>query len=116
MTTDVNFSHVAAEGKSVGLQALFFGPQHSLQKGTPISLDKPPAGRGQTDDDAADYQRWAGLFYSWEVYKVLIQQKDNTDAAYHYPGTPAEPLAVAEDSLDAAERKTMAEIEKRLVR
>ena len=36
MTTDVNFSHVAAEGKLVGLEALYFGPQQGLQLGTPI--------------------------------------------------------------------------------
>jgi SAM-dependent MidA family methyltransferase len=116
MTTDVNFSHIAAEGKSVGLEALFFGPQHSLQKGTPIALDEPPPGRGETDADLLDFQNWAGLFYSWEVYKILIQQKDNTDPAYRYPGSPAEPLPVAESELTPAERKKLAEIEKRLRR
>jgi len=114
MTTDVNFSHLAAEGKTVGLQALYFGPQHSLQVGTPIKLDQPPPGRGETADDLIDFQRWAGLFYSWEVYKVLIQQKDNTDAAYKYPSNPAETLTVSEESLTPVELKTLAEIQKRL--
>jgi SAM-dependent MidA family methyltransferase len=114
MTTDVNFSHVAAEGKAVGLQALYFGPQHSLQLGTPIKLDQPPAGRGQTPEDLADFQEWAGLFYSWEVYKVLIQQKDNTDSAYKYQGEPAEALVITEDSLSPAQHKSLAEIEKKL--
>jgi SAM-dependent MidA family methyltransferase len=116
MTTDVNFSHIAAEGKSVGLEALFFGPQHSLQKGTPVSLDEPPFPRGQTEDDLADYQNWAGLFYSWQVYKVLIQQKENTDPRYRYPGSPQEPLAIAEERLTAAERGILADIEKKLGR
>ena len=116
MTTDVNFSQLAADGKSVGLQALFFGPQHSLQKGTPIALDEPPPGRGESAEDLLDFQNWAGLFYSWEVYKVLIQQKANTDAAYRYPGTPAEPLTVAEDTLTQAQRKQLAAIEKKLSR
>jgi len=116
MTTDVNFSHLAAEGKSVGLQALFFGPQHSLQVGTPIELTEPPPGRVRTEDEVVDFQRWAGLFYSWEVYKVLIQQKGNTDSAYRYPGTPAETLTVTEDELSPANRKKLAEIEQRLRR
>lgn len=114
MTTDVNFSHMAEEGKAVGLKALFFGPQHALQVGTPVSLEEPPPGRGDTPDDLLDFQRWAGLFYSWEVYKVLIQQKDNTDPAYRFPGKPEEPLEVSEAGLSAAERRKMADIEKRL--
>ena len=116
MTTDVNFSHVAAEGKSVGLQPLYFGPQHSLQVGTPIQIDEPPAGRGETAEDAFDFQQWAGLFYSWEVYKVLIQQKDKTDPSYQYRGVPAEPLTITEGELSPAERKRLEEVEKKLGR
>ncbi len=116
MTTDVNFSHVAAEGQGVGLQALYFGPQHSLIEGTSVKLDPPPAGRGQTADDLYDYQQWADWFYSWEVYKVLVQQKANTDPAYRYPGTSGEPLPIAESSLTEAQRARMAEIEKKLGR
>jgi SAM-dependent MidA family methyltransferase len=112
MTTDVNFSHVAEEGKSVGLQALYFGPQHSLQVGTPIDLNKPPASRS---DDAETFQEWADQFYSWEVYKVMIQQKENTDAAYRYLGDRAEPLTSKEE-LSSAERTKLAEIEKNLRR
>jgi SAM-dependent MidA family methyltransferase len=116
MTTDVNFSHVAAEGKLVGLQSLYFGPQHALQLGTPIDLDNPPAVRTRSQEDLADFQEWAGLFYSWEVYKVLIQQKENTDAAYRYPSEYAEALAVTEDGLSPGELQRLAEIEKRLGR
>jgi SAM-dependent MidA family methyltransferase len=116
MTTDVNFSHLAAEGKAVGLQALYFGPQHSLQMGTPIKLDELPPSRVQNPEEQADFQHWADLFYSWEAYKVLIQQKDNTDAAYRYPGEAAESLAVADDSLTPAQRQKVAETEKKLRR
>jgi hypothetical protein len=35
MTTDVNFSHLAEEGKTVGLESLYFGPQHWLQSERP---------------------------------------------------------------------------------
>jgi len=116
MTTDVNFSHIAAEGKSVGLQAMYFGPQHSLQMGTPIDLDRLPSTRPQTPEETADFQQWAGLFYSWEAYKVLIQQKDKTDAAYRYPGEAAEPLTISENGLSPAERQKLADIEKKLGR
>jgi hypothetical protein len=116
MTTDVNFGHLAEEGKSVGLAALYFGPQHGIQLGTTIDLDNPPAVRTQSPDDLLDYQQWAGLFYSWEVYKVLIQQKNNTDAAYRYPGESPEALAVTEDELSPADRQKLAEIEKKLGR
>jgi SAM-dependent MidA family methyltransferase len=116
MTTDVNFSHIAAEGKSVGLEALYFGPQHSLQTGTSIQLDEPPPGRVQTSDDLTDFLHWTDLFYTWDVYKVLIQQKSNTDAAYRYPSPPAETLTVTENGLSPVERAKLAEIQKKLSR
>ena len=116
MTTDVNFSHLAEEGKTVGLEALYFGPQHSLQLGTSIDLDSPPAVRTLTPDDETEFQSWAGLFYSWEVYKVLIQQKQKTDPAYRYPREFAETLTVAEEQLSPAEREKAAAIEKKLGR
>ena len=116
MTTDVNFSHVAAEGASVGLRSVYFGPQHSIQLGTPITLDSLPPGRGQTEQDAATYKEWAGLFYNWQVYKVLIQQKENTDPAYTYPKDYAEPLPISEAGLTAEQRARMVVIEKQLQR
>jgi SAM-dependent MidA family methyltransferase len=116
MTTDVNFGHLASEGKAAGLQSLYFGPQHAIQLGTTIDLDSPPASRAQNDDDLAEFQHWAGLFYSWEVYKVLIQQKDKTDVAYRYPQDYAEPLPVADGVLNEGQRAKMAEIEKKLGR
>jgi SAM-dependent MidA family methyltransferase len=115
MTTDVNFSHVAEEGKSVGLKAVYFGPQHSIQVGTPIDINKTPPSRSQSAGDAESFQEWADQFYSWEVYKVMIQQKENTDAAYRYLGDHAEPLASTEQ-LTSAERTRLAEIEKNLRR
>ncbi len=113
MTTDVNFSHVAEEGKSVGLKALYFGPQHSLQMGTAIDLQKTPPSRTTSPDDTESFREWADQFYSWEVYKVMIQQKENTDAAYRYPDDKAEPLTMTEE-LSSAERTKLAEIEKNL--
>ena len=116
MTTDVNFSHLADEGKTVGLEALYFGPQHWLQIGTPIDLEKAPPVRTLSADDEAEFNQWAGLFHSWEVYKILVQRKDKTDSAYKYSSQYAEPLAVAEDKLSPAERAKMVELEKKLGR
>jgi SAM-dependent MidA family methyltransferase len=116
MTTDVNFSHLAEVGKTVGLESLYFGPQHWLQIGTPIDLEKPPAVRTLTPGDEAEYQNWAGLFYSWEVYKILVQRKEKTDSAYQYSSEFGEPLAVADERLTPAERAKMAELEKKLGR
>jgi hypothetical protein len=84
--------------------------------GTPVDLDQLPSSRPQTPEETADFQQWAGLFYSWEAYKVLIQQKDNTDPAYRYPGEGAEALAISENGLNPAERQRLADIEKRLAR
>ena len=116
MTTDVNFSHLAEEGKTVGLESLYFGPQHWLQIGTPINLEKAPAVRTLTPDDESEFQNWAGLFYSWEVYKILVQRKQNTDSALQYSSEFSEPLAVAEERLSASERAKMTELEKKLGR
>jgi SAM-dependent MidA family methyltransferase len=116
MTTDVNFSHLAEEGKTVGLEALYFGPQHWLQLGTPIDLEKPPAVRTLTPDDQGEFQQWSGLFYSWEVYKILIQRKENTDPAYKYSSQFGEPLTLAEERLSPAEREKLAGLEKKLGR
>lgn len=116
MTTDVNFSHVAAEGTTVGLRPVYFGPQHALQLRTPIRIDAPPPGRGLTEYDRADYMEWAGLFRTWEVYKVLIQQKNGTDPSYVYPTDFAEPLPISEAGLTAEQRAHIAAIEKMLKR
>jgi hypothetical protein len=116
MTTDVNFSHLAEEGKTVGLEALYFGPQHWLQLGTSIELEKTPAVRTLTPGDQAEFQSWAGLFYNWEVYKVLIQRKEKTDPAYKYSSEFSESLTVAEDKLNPAEHEKLADLEKKLGR
>ena len=116
MTTDVNFSHVAEEGKTVGLEPLYFGPQHWLQIGTPINIEKAPNVRTLNAEDESQFNQWAGLFYSWEVYKILVQRKDKTDSAYKFSSQYSEPLAVADDKLSAAERVKMSELEKKLGR
>jgi SAM-dependent MidA family methyltransferase len=92
ITTDVNFGHVAAEGRLVGLEVSYFGPQRSLRMGTSVRLDETPAARSRTREDREDFRSWAALFERWDVYRVLVQQKRGTDPAYVYPAAPSEPL------------------------
>jgi SAM-dependent MidA family methyltransferase len=110
MTTDVNFSHMVEEGKLAGLRPIFFGPQHTLITGTPINLESPPPGT----PDSEDYRSWVSNFYTWDVYKILIEQKESTDPAYVFPDNRAEPLNVHTDDLTPAQQTSAQEIEKRL--
>jgi SAM-dependent MidA family methyltransferase len=116
MTTDANFSHIAEEGAAAALRPLYFGPQHAIQLSTPIKLDPVPPERSVTEHDILEFKEWAGLFRSWEVYKVLVQQKQGTDPAYSYPQTFAEPLAVSEEGLTPQQFERIAEIAKQLSR
>ena len=115
ITTDVNFSHLAEEGRAVGLRPMFYGQQQALQAGTPIMVDElPPSRNLTTDDDIADYRMWADYFRTWAAFKVMVQQKEGTDATYTYPGTNPEPLAVQADDLAPQLRPRAAAIENRL--
>jgi SAM-dependent MidA family methyltransferase len=109
MTTDVNFSHVAEEGKGASLRPVFFGPQHNLIAATPVVLETAPP-----DRDLADYNAWVENFYTWDVYKVLIEQKENTDPSYSFPGPDAEPLTVNTENLTAIQRELQQDMEHRL--
>jgi SAM-dependent MidA family methyltransferase len=108
MTTDVNFSHMMEEGKAAGLHPVFFGPQHSLLAGTPVMLDLPPP-----DRDADDYDSWVQSFFTWDVYKILIEQKESTDPMYSFAGADAEPLTINLEGLSAAQRNLERAIEQR---
>jgi SAM-dependent MidA family methyltransferase len=111
MTTDVNFSQAAEEGKSAGLRAVFFGPQHNLVAATPVVLESSPP----PDRDLEDYNAWVQNFYTWDVYKVLIEQKEGTDSSYSFPGMDAEPLTVNAENLTAAQQDVEHDIERRLL-
>ena len=115
ITTDVNFSHLVEEGKLAGLRPVFFGSQHTLLSGTPIHLEIPPPERGDlAKADLQDYQGWVQSFYTWNVFKVLVQQKESTDPAYVYPDPRAEPLTVQVEKLSPAQQLAEREIEQRL--
>ena len=110
MTTDVNFSHMAEEGKLAGLRAVFFGPQHNMITGTPVNLETPPP----PDRDPVDFNAWVDNFYHWDVYKMLIEQKENTDPSYSFPGTDPEPLIVSPEKLTPTQQEAERAIEARL--
>ena len=114
ITTDVNFSLMDAEGQLAGLRTIYFGQQSALQKGTPISVEAPPADRIGDEERLKQYKDWAKSFHTDEVFKLLVQQKQNTDSSFKYPDDHPEPLAVAEDALSGAQRQKAADIERRL--
>ena len=113
ITTDVNFSVVAAEGRSVGLNTAFYGRQRELQAGTPIKLNELPPDQ-LVDAHARQYNTWLEYFKGSQAFKLLVQQKENTDAAYAYPDLHRVPLDVDEAGLRPPVRNRAAEIEKKL--
>ncbi len=116
ITTDVNFSYMAAEGQTVGLKTVFFGPQRALRSGTSISLHASVAAGPVGSPTQKIFRAWAKDFLTNGAFKLLVQQKENTDASYIYPDRYTEPLDVNEKGLSAAQRKRTAEVEKRLSR
>ena len=112
ITTDVNFSHVVEEGRASGLRPVFFGPQHTLITGTPITIETPPTDRDIGSAD--DYNNWVQSFYTWDVFKILIEQKENTDPSYTFPDNRGEPLTVSVEELSKAQQSAAREIEQRL--
>jgi SAM-dependent MidA family methyltransferase len=114
ITTDVNFSHMAAEGRLDGLRTAYFGPQRALQSGTPVSLAALPSDRRLTDRQKKEFKGWVQDFQTGEVFKALVQQKESTDAAYAYPEAYQEPIDVNENLLTPDQRERAAQIEKQL--
>jgi SAM-dependent MidA family methyltransferase len=114
MTTDVNFSLMAAEGKVAGLTTLYFGAQAALRSGTSISLETPPPSREGSDSLIQEFQTWASNFETDGNYKMMVQQKDGTDPKYVFPGTKPEKLDSDEKSLNDAQRRRAEAIEKKL--
>jgi len=100
LTTDVNFSLLAAEGDLTALKTVGYGPQSALRSGTSITLP--------------GFNEWAQNFETNGHYKLMVQQKQGTDSSYSYPQGRQEPLASDPDSLNELQRRRAAEIEKRL--
>ena len=114
MTTDVNFSLMAAEGNLAGLTVLFFGPQAALQTDTPVSLESLPPQRQGNGSLTAEFFFWADAFRANENYKLMVQQMDKTDPEYKYPHRISERIASDPGTLTEAQRVKAGAIEKRL--
>jgi hypothetical protein len=114
MTTDVNFSLLAAEGSLAGLRTAYYGPQSALRSGTPISLASAPQHGQGSDVQDGEYYDWASNFETDGHYKLMVQQKEGTDSSYSYPQKNQEPLASDQKFWSEVQRRRAAEIEKRL--
>jgi SAM-dependent MidA family methyltransferase len=114
ITTDVNFSLMAAEGRLAGLTTAYFGPQSAIQTGTPISLSVPPPRRQGNGELIDEFNTWAESFQTNTNYKLMVQQKDKTDASYSYPDKDPERLASDQNALSGPQQQKAAQIEKRL--
>ena len=66
------------------------------------------------DAHARQYNTWLEYFKGSQAFKLLVQQKENTDAAYAYPDLHRVPLDVDEAGLRPPVRNRAAEIEKKL--
>jgi SAM-dependent MidA family methyltransferase len=113
MTTDVNFSLLAAEGELVGLKPLYFGSQGALHAGTSVSLDEVPQ-RAEREGSADEFRTWANNFLLPSVYKVFVQQKEGTDPAYQFPGKDPESLGLDRSTLTAEQLRLATEVEERI--
>ncbi len=114
MTTDVNFSLLAAEGRLAGLAVAYFGPQVALQSGTGVSLSEPPPNRQDSGELSEEFHTWVGNFQTDGNYKLMVQQKEGTDAAYWYTSEGAERLESDESGMSEAQKQKALEIERKL--
>jgi hypothetical protein len=114
ITTDVNFSLMAAEGRLAGLTVLFFGPQAALQTGTPVSLEFAPPHRQGNSELMYEFFDWVDSFWANWNYKLMVQQKDKTDPEYKYPQQFSERIESDPGMLTEAQHVRAEEIEKRL--
>jgi len=112
ITTDVNFSLMDAEGRLAGLRTTYFGRQKALASGTTVSIDVIPAARRNNDGLVKEYQSWLKDFKNGDTFKLMVQQKRNTDASYQYPDKDPEPLAFDDKGLTAAQQASAAGIER----
>jgi SAM-dependent MidA family methyltransferase len=96
ITTDVNFSYLAQEGQLAGLRPVYYGYQRALQSATPISLDALPPNRQLTAVKEKEFRSWAVYFRILHSFKLLVQQKENTDGSFVYPDHDPLPLEVDE--------------------
>ncbi len=105
LTTDVNFSLMAVAGRLAGLTTVYFGPQKALRSGTAISLAAVPPDREHDGALKDEFKDWANEFQTNDNYKLMVQQKRNTDSQYVYPDANPESLGVSEASESRAPQR-----------
>jgi SAM-dependent MidA family methyltransferase len=105
LTTDVNFSLLAAAGQLAGLKHLYYGPQAALRTGTGIQF---PEG------ESYEFNRWASTFETDANYRLMVQQKEGTDPQYTYPATNPDSLFGDASQWTEERRTKAAAIEKSL--
>jgi hypothetical protein len=110
ITSDVNFSHMSAEGERAGLSTLFFGPQHALLSGTSISLDGP----APMPERASEFRHWAEMFATDRDFKLLLQQKRGTDPTYRFAANEKQSLDVDDHDLGTSQRQRADRLAERL--
>lgn len=112
ITSDVNFSQLAIEGRLTGLRTLYFGPQRALRAAQSISLTaKNPT---SSPNREKDLNAWLTEFARDGKFKLLIEQKQGTDDAYVYPDNHPETLDLDESRLNVAQRRKVIEAEHNL--
>ena len=94
ITTDVNFSYLAQEGQLAGLSPVYYGYQRALQSATPVLLNALPPNRQLTAAKEKQFRSWAVYFRILHSFKLLVQQKENTDGSFVYPDHDPLPLQV----------------------
>jgi hypothetical protein len=94
------------------LSTAYFGRQRALMSGTAITVNVTPPERRKDSSLVAEYQSWVKAFQDSDDFKLLVQQKANTDDAYVYPDPDPERLSVNETDLTPAQREMAATIEK----
>jgi len=97
ITSDVNFSYLAQEGYLAGLRPVYFGFQRALQAGTPVNLDVLPPDRQFTAGKEAQFRRKAAYFRMLQSFKMLVQQREKTDASFAYPDSHPLPLQAGQN-------------------
>jgi len=85
-----------------------------LVSGTKINLDVIPSYRWNDDGLVKEYQSWLNDFKKGVTFKLLVQQKVNTDGAYKYPDTEPMPLGLNDKDFSPAQRDEAARIERGL--
>ena len=96
ITTDVNFSFLAQAGQLAGLRPVYYGYQRALQSATPVLLNALPPNRQLTANQEKQFRSWAVYFRILHSFKLLVQQKQDTDGAFVYPDHDPLPLQVDE--------------------